>query len=75
MNKVPNRYSQLNISDKLQCEYGTCSGVRFLNPSHVKMYDSEGKEVCIPKCDKCGYHKSQVIDLNSFTWICSCCGG
>jgi len=62
-------------STELQTEYGTLGNVRFLNPDNVKIYDGEGKEVCIPKCDKCGYYKSEIISSTHHTWLCTCCGG
>jgi len=54
----------------MECEWGSSMPVRFLDISQVKMYDSDGKEVKIPKCEKCGYHKSEVIGREYCAWIC-----
>lgn len=37
----------------------------------VTAHDSEGKEIEIPKCERCGWHKSQVIGKYCFGWICT----
>lgn len=52
-------------------EYGSVEPIRFGNP---KMYDSNRKEVEIPKCEVCGYHKCQVIGAQAFAWVCTKCG-
>lgn len=59
----------------LECEFGSSIPVRFINPEDVKMYDNEGKEVPIPKCEKCGNIKQQIIGKNACAWICNDCPG
>lgn len=49
------------------------TGIRFLDPKQIKLYDSENKEVVIPKCETCGMHKSQLMGKESFIWVCNCC--
>ena len=60
--------------EDLTCEYGSSHPVRFPNPENVKLYDSENNEICIPKCQKCGIHKCQIIGKNAYMWFCSMCG-
>ena len=54
----------------MECEWGSSMPVRFLEPSQVKMYDSDGKEIEIPKCEKCGQYKNEVIGREYCAWIC-----
>jgi hypothetical protein len=54
----------------MENEFGSSSPVRWLKPEQVKMYDSEGNEVPIPKCDICGFHKCEVIGRSATAWIC-----
>ena len=61
-------------SSELQTEYGSSQPVRFLDPSQVKCYDSENKEIVIPKCSKCHQYKMQVIGKTHWAWICPSCG-
>lgn len=51
-------------------EFGSVGNVGFLDPENVKMYGEDGNEIKIPKCEKCGVHKCQVIGKNAFAWIC-----
>lgn len=62
------------LDNILQEEWGSNTGVRFLDPKHVKLYDSDNKEVEIPKCETCGQYKSQLVGRKSFIWVCSCNG-
>lgn len=55
---------------EFEAEWGSSIPLRFAN---VRCYDSEGNEIIVPKCDKCGYHKCQVIGKQSFTYICLIC--
>lgn len=59
---------------ELISEYGSCQPVSFLDPENVKAYDAENNEICIPKCQKCGIHKCQIIGKNAYMWFCSMCG-
>ncbi len=59
---------------ELMAEYGSSHPVNFLKPENVIMTDEEGEEVCIPKCQKCGIHKCQVIGENAYMWFCAKCG-
>lgn len=52
-------------------EYGSCGYVRFLD---VKTYDTDGKEIEIPICDKCEVHKNHFYGKECFKWICPICG-
>ena len=52
-------------------EFG--GNARFLDASQVKTYDGEGNEIEIPKCEKCGSFKIQVIGKESFVWLCPLC--
>lgn len=54
-------------------EFGSCAPVRFLKPLQVKVYDHEDNEIEVPKCEHCGYHKTQVIALKCSVWICCNC--
>jgi hypothetical protein len=54
----------------LEAEYGSSHPIGMVN---VKAYDASGKEIEIPKCDKCGCHKSQLIGRDAFIWICTMC--
>jgi len=51
--------------------FKTLANVIKLNPP-VKMEIEE--EICIPKCQKCGIHKCQIIGKNACMWFCSMCG-
>ena len=53
-----------------QVEFGSSQPIRFANP---KCYDGDGNEIIIPKCEKCGYHKCQVIGKEALNWICLIC--
>lgn len=55
---------------EIRVEYGSNSGVRWLKPSQVKMYDAEGKEVSYPQCSECGAYKQEVIGMTHSAWIC-----
>lgn len=68
LDKIKKRQSELT------CEYGSSHPVRFLDPDSVSMINAEGEEVCIPKCQKCGIHKCQVIGENAYMWFCAQCG-
>ncbi len=59
----------------MECEFGTSMPIRFLSPENVKAYDSEGKEMIIPKCERCDDFKNQLIGKKSFMWLCPSCGG
>ena len=48
--------------------------IRFLSHAQVSMYDSEDKEIEIPKCKECDNFKNQLIGKESFMWICLQCG-
>lgn len=37
------------------------------------LYDSKGKEVKIPECDKCRGLKSMMIGRDAFDWVCFGC--
>lgn len=58
-------------TNELIAEWGSSMPIKWPDPENVKMYDSEGKEVPIPKCDKCQAFKQEVIGLNAYTWICT----
>lgn len=64
----------MNDNKYLRAEWGSSQPVNFLNPSQVKMYDSDNNEIVIPKCEKCQCFKGQVIGKESFMWICHSCG-
>lgn len=57
----------------MEVEFGGAFPVRFLKPKDVKMFDSDGKEMEIPKCEHCGAYKTEVIGLKYCTWICCNC--
>lgn len=52
-------------------EFGCSHPVNFLDENQVIAYDCEGSKLEIPKCEKCGYFKSQLIGRSSFKWVCS----
>ena len=51
-------------------EFGTSLPIRFLNISQVTMYDSEGKEMKVPKCDECGCFKNEITGKGVSMFIC-----
>jgi hypothetical protein len=53
-----------------KAEWGSSVKFRFGNP---KGYDADGNEIHVPRCEKCGCYKSQVIGKECFTWICTFC--
>lgn len=55
---------------ELTAEFGSATPIGFAN---AKCYDATGKEIVIPKCEKCGCHKSIVIGVNAFAYICPMC--
>ncbi len=56
----------------MECEFGGTLPVRFLDPSSVKMYDSDGKEVLC----KCGESASEgIIGKNASLARCNKCMG
>jgi hypothetical protein len=57
----------------LEAEWGNEFPVRWLDPANVKMYDSDGKEMEIPKCEICGAFKQCLIGLTAHLWICGTC--
>jgi hypothetical protein len=59
----------------IEHEFGTCGNISWLDPSDVKLVDNEGNEEIIPKCDKCGVHKTMIMGTEWFAWICQMCGG
>jgi hypothetical protein len=59
---------------ELMSEYGSPQSLRHLSYDNVKGYDAENNEICIPKCQKCGIHKCQIIGKNVYMWFCSMCG-
>lgn len=56
----------------MEAEFGGLP-VRFLKPTDVKAYDSEGNEICIPICQHCKNLKTEVIGLKHTCWICCNC--
>ena len=52
-------------------EWGSSQPIRFLDESMVTAYDSEGKEMEIPKCEKCGNFKCQIIGKEYWAWVCT----
>ncbi len=60
---------------ELMSESGSLHPIHFLDPENVIAINEDGKEICIPKCQKCGIHKCQVIDQNAYMWFCAKCGG
>lgn len=51
-------------------EYGTSQLVRFPTVGEVTAYDSEGNEIEIPKCEKCGAYKCYAISKINSAWVC-----
>lgn len=51
-------------------EFGSSISIRFLNPQCVKIFDCNGNEIEVPKCDKCGNFKNQIIGKEAFAWVC-----
>ncbi len=53
---------------------GRTARVRFVGepgcPIKVKAYDSKGNEVIAPICEKCGWHKNQIIGRKLVVWVC-----
>lgn len=58
---------------KYECEYGSCNPIRFPEPQSVGFFDSDGNEIEVPKCDKCGSFKNPLIGKEAFQWICMNC--
>jgi hypothetical protein len=58
----------------MEVEFGGALPVRFLKPENVTAYDSEGKEITIPKCKSCDAYMGQIIGLTHYAWICHNCG-
>ena len=56
---------------EILCEYGGIP--KFRIPDSVRMYDEEGNEIEIPKCEKCGGYKTQIIGKNCSALICWIC--
>lgn len=46
--------------------------VRFLKATP---YNADGNEITVPRCEKCGAYKNQLIGKESFIWICQFCPG
>lgn len=69
--------SMKEIIDKknLRCDFGTSQPIRWVKPEQIKMYDSDGIEQPIPKCEKCGYAKTEIIGKRACTWLCTFCSG
>jgi len=61
--------------DNLKCKFGCTQPIRFLDEENVTAYNSNGKEMIIPKCKKCNVHMAQLIGQTSSTWLCNMCGG
>jgi hypothetical protein len=73
--KPPKIYNESNMPPPIPIsEWGSSQPVRFLDPSQVKCYDSEGKEIVIPKCKKCEVYMNQIIGKTHWAWICPSCG-
>lgn len=51
-----------------QAEFG--GNVNFITAGKVKAYNSEGNEIQVPICEKCGCHKCQLIGKTHFAWAC-----
>lgn len=41
--------------------------LRFLD---AKAYDADGKEIIVPKCEKCQKYKNMIIGKTASDWIC-----
>lgn len=59
--------------DELECEFGSSSPVRFTNSDNVRLYDGNGKQIEIPKCEKCGKYKIELIGMTISKWVCGTC--
>lgn len=57
------------MNEKIKEEFGSSQPVRFLGPENVTMYDSEGNEIEIPKCEICGSRKQELMDNESSTYF------
>jgi hypothetical protein len=59
---------------KGEWEFGSSMPIRFLGPENISAYNSDGKEIIIPKCDKCQSFKSEIIGKTYWMWFCPSCG-
>ena len=50
-----------------EIEYGTSMPI---NWETSRLFDSEGKEIEVPKCEKCGNYKNCLSGKESYIWIC-----
>ena len=57
----------------MKFEYGSCSNIRFVEPSMIRMYNSEGDEIEVPRCEKCGIAKTCAIGRDAYQYICMFC--
>jgi hypothetical protein len=55
--------------DAVQAEYGSEYPIEV---SEGKLYDTAGKEIEVPVCEKCGSFKNMLIGRNAFQWVCVC---
>jgi hypothetical protein len=55
----------------MELEFGG-QPIRFLNINNVRVYDSEDKEIEIPKCKECDAFMTCLIGLTHYTYVCNC---
>lgn len=64
-----NRIYPEYIDNSLQAEYGSCANLGFANMK-AHLYDADGNEIDIPKCNKCEKEMNSIIGKNAIGWFC-----